>query len=187
MQQQQQQQRCGRQQTATSQILQQARWKMCLNVIMSWGPYVLLRVISVSFSDLALEQLLTLYQEAQLLLGVWRGTRAAGGGGRGGEAQKERCSPQETSFDICEELVPPSEEEKEGSWETPWSCGEEGVIILSQSVSVRLHAPNSDPTHPPPPPPTSRMQIHTPPSTRACTSACASLGWSPSGGCHFPR
>lgn len=89
---------------------------MCLNVIMSWGPYVLLRVISVSFSDLALKQLLTLYQEAQLVLGqggegVGRGGRA--GGGRGGGAQKERCCPQETSFDICEELVPPLEEVEE--------------------------------------------------------------------------
>lgn len=82
---------------------------MCLNVIMSWGPYVLLRVISVSFSDLALEQLLTLYQEAQLVQGAEQGGKEQEEEEEVGP-EKERCCPQETSFDICEELVPALEE-----------------------------------------------------------------------------
>lgn len=35
------------QKTATNTNLQQARWTMWLNVVMSWGPYVLLYMISV--------------------------------------------------------------------------------------------------------------------------------------------
>lgn len=72
-----------------------------------------------------LEQLLTLYGEAGGVCG-W-----GGAGGEDGDAKERRC-PQETDFDICgsTSLL------WGGGRETPRSCGEKGVIILSQSITV---------------------------------------------------
>lgn len=69
-------------------------------------------------------------------VGGWSGV---GGGGEDGDA-KERCCPQETDFDICGSTSllygGVAVQGEEWSRETPRSCGEKGVIILSQSITV---------------------------------------------------